>query len=103
MARLILGKRIVSDLEDIREYIALDSPLNAKLFIKKLRDQFKIIAASPYIGRPRDEFLPGLRSISFGHYIIFYRAVPNEVQIAAVLHGARDIALAMEDHDHPRN
>ena len=43
------------------------------------------------MGRPRGELAPRLRSFPVGPYVLFYRPTPNGIEVARVLHGARDI------------
>ena len=82
----------VADLADIWAYIALDSPDNTDLFIDRI---FRIcqqrLASNPRLGRTREELSPGLRSLVFESYAIFYHPMPNGVAVVRVLHGMRDI------------
>ena len=82
----------VADLADIWAYIALDSPDNTDLFIDRI---FRIcqqgLASNPHLGRTREELSPGLRSLVFESYVIFYHPMPNGVAVVRVLHGVRDI------------
>ena len=82
----------VADLADIWAYIALDSPDNTDLFIDRI---FRIcqqgLASNPRLGRTREELSPGLRSLVFESYVIFYHPMPNGVAVVRVLHGVRDI------------
>ena len=82
----------VADLADICAYIALDSPDNTDLFIDRI---FRIcqqgLASNPRLGRTREELSPGLRSLVFESYVIFYHPMPNGVAVVRVLHGMRDI------------
>ena len=82
----------VADLAEIWAYIALDSPDNTDLFIDRI---FRIcqqgLASNPRLGRTREELSPGLRSLVFESYVIFYHPMPNGVAGVRVLHGMRDI------------
>jgi toxin ParE1/3/4 len=57
----------------------------------------RIVAAAerfiehPELGRLRDEFAPGLRCFPVDRYLIFYRVREDNIEIARVLHGARDL------------
>ena len=46
---------------------------------------------------PRAHHVPALGSLAYGRYVIFYRAVADEVEIVRVLHGARDIRRALRN------
>ena len=82
----------VADLAEIWAYIALDSPDNADHFVDRI---FRIcqegLASNPHLGRAREELSPGLRSLFFESYVIFYHPIPNGVAVVRVLHGMRDI------------
>jgi toxin ParE1/3/4 len=45
----------------------------------------------PYSGRPRDNLLPGVRSMPVHPYVVFYRVRNEAVEIIRVIHGRRDI------------
>lgn len=82
----------VPELVEIWAYIALDSPDNADHFVDRI---FRIcqegLASNPHLGRAREELSPGLRSLVFESYVIFYHPIPNSVAVVRVLHGMRDI------------
>lgn len=46
---------------------------------------------SAILGRPRDELLPGLRSLPYRGYVIFFTYLPEGVEIVTIIHGHRDI------------
>ena len=81
-----------SDLADIWDYIAQNSPDNADRFIDRIFQTCQEnLASNPHMGRPREELSPGLRSLILGDYIIFYRPIDSGVEVVRVLHGRRDI------------
>jgi toxin ParE1/3/4 len=82
------------DLIEIGDFIATDSAVNARRFVADLEKYCLILAAHPLLGRARDDLLPGLRSLPYHRYLIFYRALHSGVEIVRVLHGARDIRRA---------
>lgn len=43
------------------------------------------------MGRARDELAQGVRSFSFGRYIIFYAPSDDGIEVVRVLHPARDV------------
>lgn len=45
------------------------------------------------MGRSREELAPGLRSFPVARYVVFYRTGHRGIEIARVLHGARDLDL----------
>jgi toxin ParE1/3/4 len=70
MGRLVVRPQALEDLDDIFDCIAEDSLDRAIGFIRKLYGQLEKLAASPGIGRRRDELLSGLRSFPSGNYLI---------------------------------
>jgi toxin ParE1/3/4 len=88
-ARLSLRAR--ADLNDIWLYIASDSPEAADRFIDRLLAAGKKLAASPRIGRAREELARGVRSFPVGSYVIFYRGSRSGIEVVRILSGYRDI------------
>jgi len=85
-----------SDLDEIWVYIAEDNPDAADRFICALVSRFPMLASMPEIGRQREELSAHLRSFPVGNYIIFYRPMEGGIEIARVLHGARDLPPLFE-------
>lgn len=80
-----------SDLAKIWLYIARDNPDAADQFIDKLRLHCQRLATTPQRGRSRPEFAVDLRSYRVGNYFIFYFPTDAGIEVARVLHGARDL------------
>ncbi len=79
------------DLEEIYDYIALDNIEAAERLIDRLKKRWTAASENPGIGRKRDQWLPELRSVREGNYLILYRQIEVGVEIVRILHGARDI------------
>jgi toxin ParE1/3/4 len=56
-----------------------------------LRAQARKLAATPGIGRSRQELRPELFSFPVGRHLLFYRPQPGGIVLVRVLHGARDL------------
>ena len=84
-----------ADLDNIIDYIAQDSPANAKKFGKELRDKTKQLAEFPCTGRSGRPSLPAwLRElVAHKNYIIFYRVLDESrtVEILRVKHAAQQM------------
>lgn len=91
MSNLLKTTHAKTDLIEIWNYIAEDSESRADDFITRLDKKLQTLATSPHLGRPRTELMDDLRSFPIERYIIFYRIVPQGVEIIRVLHSARDI------------
>jgi toxin ParE1/3/4 len=87
-----------ADVTSILTYIAKDSPRAAAGMLDRLQRQARMLAAAPGIGRPRAELRPGLRSAVVGSYLLFYRAVPDGIEVVRMLHGRRDIEVVRMLH-----
>jgi toxin ParE1/3/4 len=81
----------VKDLDAIWLYIARDSIDAAQRMIERIERAAARLAQMPGMGRSREELQPGLRSISVGNYLIFYRRIPGGIEVLHVYHGARNI------------
>ena len=91
MNRFRLSLRAKTDLAAIHRYIAQDALTTADHFVAEFFDLFHLLAKNPEIGQQRVELRPNLRSISHGSYVVFFYPMAGGVEIAGVVHGARDI------------
>jgi toxin ParE1/3/4 len=80
-----------ADILEIAAYIAQDDVEAAYRFIDRIDAQCWMLAQSPYIGRNREELMPGLRSFPVGNYLIYHQPLQDGIEVVRVLHGARDI------------
>jgi toxin ParE1/3/4 len=97
MTRLRFSPQALRDLVEIGAYIEQDSPTYAARFILRLEEHCDLVARRPLIGRVRDEVRPGLRSIRYNRYAIFYRLIEDGIEIVRVIHNARDLEQAMRE------
>tara|TARA_R110002167_G_scaffold13550_2_gene56148 strand:- start:52 stop:351 length:300 start_codon:yes stop_codon:yes gene_type:complete len=85
-----------SDLTDIAYFIARDNPAHAASFVDEIIRHCHDIADTPGVGRVRPDLAAGIHSLPHGRYLIFYRIVESGIEVARVLHGARDIPTLFE-------
>jgi len=92
------------DIEDIYIHIAneLLEPITAANLIARIKkaifkldhmpERFRLYEKEPWHSK-------GLRLFSVGNYIVFYHIIPesNTVYIDAVIYGARDLDVALEE------
>ncbi len=71
----------------------------AEHFLEKIDAKFKLLVKFPQIGRRRDELYPGLRSISLEDYLVFYRLVPEGIEVMRVVGGYRDLEALFVEND----
>jgi toxin ParE1/3/4 len=86
-----LDPNALADLDAIYEYVAARNLSAADRLMDTFRTRFKLIASHPLLGQLQPELAPDLRSLVVGSYVVFYRVTDQEVQIARVIHSARDL------------
>jgi len=102
MNRAIFAPLAERDLDEILVYIAERNAAAALQLVRKLRRKCDDLAEFPHMGRARPEFRGGdLRSFPVGNYLIFYRPVETGIEVARVLHGARDLESILNVSDKP--
>jgi toxin ParE1/3/4 len=89
--RLEISKEAIRDLDEIWDYIAGDSIVNADRFIDELFFKCEEIAQLKGVGRKRDELILGLKSLAHKNYVIFFAQKEDIVSIVRILSGVRDI------------
>lgn len=99
MPVIIKRPLVRSDLSEIWDYIADDNETRADAFVDTIDLKFQELARHPNMGRSRDELEEGLRSFPVGKYVIFYRVMPEGVEIIRVLHGSRDLHAIFNTDD----
>jgi len=91
MARLIILPAARQDLIDIGDFIALDNPRRAILFIAEVEARMVTVAERPASFPFYDVLFEGLRAARHGRHLIFFREEVGLVEVVRVLHGARDL------------
>ncbi|CAN5309088.1 type II toxin-antitoxin system RelE/ParE family toxin [soil metagenome] len=80
------------------DYIAEDSVARADDWVDRLDETLMLLSTQPLMGRDRRNLADGLRSHPFGRYVIFYMPSSDGIEVARLLHSARDIdTLFAED------
>jgi plasmid stabilization system protein ParE len=90
VTRIGWSPRSVADLDSIRDFIALDSPLYADLVVRRLVAAVERLSQFPQIGRivpERGE--PQLRERIVRPFRIVYRLSPDLVEIVTVFRSSR--------------
>jgi toxin ParE1/3/4 len=89
MYRLTLD--VVDDLQLIVNYIGTRNPQGAVTVIEALTRKFEMLGDFPHAGDRRPEFGEGVRIVSVGNYVVYFRPEGHGALILRVFHGARDI------------
>jgi plasmid stabilization system protein ParE len=92
--RILLKKRVATDLEKISKTIARDSPQAAPAFVERILDAIDSLEMFPHRkvvqGQKPDEAHP-VRSLPVPPYMVFFRVIDSQriVRVLRVRHGAR--------------
>jgi toxin ParE1/3/4 len=90
MPKVIVSPLAQADIDEIWDYIALDSARNADRLVDRIEQCFDLLAGNPGMGIARDDLRAGLRRFTHARYLIYYRSVPGGIEVVRVVHGARD-------------
>ena len=89
--RVELSRFIESDLNEIVEWIANDSPQRALSFIKEIREAFARIGAGPLKYQLRPELGADARLAVVERYVVLFRISGEAIRIERVVFGGRDL------------
>ena len=88
--RIIWSDQSLEDIEEIRTYIARDSPASAESFVERIFESAERLIDHPLSGRIVPEFQhPALREVILGSYRIVHFVHRDMIWISTVFHGAR--------------
>jgi toxin ParE1/3/4 len=77
-------------LKQIHDYIASDSPVNARRFVDRLTQKAALIAGQPQAGAVVKKYQrDDIRETYEGYYRIIYRIHAGRIDVLTVRHGAR--------------
>jgi toxin ParE1/3/4 len=91
MKRARLAAAARRDLHAIEAHIRRDNPRAALRLVDQNQAACRKLGEVPGMGRLRDELSPGLRSFPVSPYLIFYYERGMGVEVARIVHGARDL------------
>jgi toxin ParE1/3/4 len=89
--KVVFSAGAKDDLLEISIYIAQDNPLRALSFVDELEGKCLALSNAPASGVLRAELGEGIRMVTHGRYLIFYRANESAIRIERIMHSARDI------------
>jgi toxin ParE1/3/4 len=94
VSRLSFTELAAQDLEQIFEYIADDNIAAAVKHWQRLEKRWCALLDQPRMGTQREDIEPNLRSVTEGNYVIFYRILPDGIEVARVLNASQDLGQA---------
>jgi plasmid stabilization system protein ParE len=87
-------------LDAIYSYISQDSSHYALRMVDRLTRRSQQIADAPFSGRRVPEYdLEQIREMIEGAYRIIYYIKPDQIDVLAVIHGARNVLRGSRDED----
>jgi len=97
MVEIIWTSSALTDLNEIGEFIALDSPKYAEITVNKIYSRVGILPKSPRIGRIVPEIQDdNVRELIEGNYRIIYELAPNTIYILTIHHSSRMLRVNPE-------
>lgn len=105
MARIVERPRARTELEDIAVHIARNRPSAARAFLAAARQAYDTLAAMPEMAAPweaEDQRFAGIRYFPiarYPNYVIFYRPLPDGVEILHILDARRDLKHLLTGED----
>ena len=87
-------------LDAVYAHIAQDSPEYARHMVDRLTRRSQQIADFPFSGRRVPEYdIDQIREVIEGSFRIIYHIKPDQIDVLAVIHGARDVLGRSEQED----
>ncbi len=102
MATIVERPIARAELEDIAVLIGKHRPFAAKRFLAAAKKTYELLAVMPDMGTVWAAENPGFVGVRFfaipryPNYVIFYRPLPDGVEILHILHGSRDLQEFLE-------
>jgi toxin ParE1/3/4 len=90
MSRYHFSYQAEQDLNDIYDYVARFSAMNAARLVQRLQQACRLLAQFPGIGTARDDLRTGTFAFAEGNYVIFYEATDDGIRILRILRGSRN-------------
>lgn len=83
--KIIYTDTALQDLQQIKNFISLDSPQNARTFIKQMLNKIDLLVDNPLIYKPSSYHQDlSYREMVFKTYTIVYKVVKNQIYILAI-------------------
>jgi toxin ParE1/3/4 len=95
--RIVIRPRADFDLDEQADFIARDSVAAARRFYEATTRAFTTLASMPELGGSWESRNPKYAELrmwavrGFEKHVIFYRVIPDGIEIVRVLHSARDL------------
>jgi len=92
--KIVWSPLAIERVTKIAEYIALDNPSAAQMWVETLFDKIQPLKSSPKSGRIVPETRQeDIRELIYGNYRIIYRIEKNKISVLIVRHGKQILPL----------
>ena len=100
--RIELIKEAAADLEEIARYTQDHwGAAQRVIYLTTLRRKPDQLAETPRMGMPRDEILPGHRSLRHGSHIVLYQETSDGILVSRIVHGSMELKRRLAGPDEP--
>jgi toxin ParE1/3/4 len=91
LTRCFLSPRAAKDLDEIWDYTAdrWGRP-RAETYLRAIQAAIEAVAANPALSRACDNVRPGYRKYPAGTHIVFFRLIPEGIDVVRILHNRMD-------------
>lgn len=103
-ARVVYRPEAVDDLDEIFRFVfdLSRDRQTARRFVERIRERCRRIGEMPLGGTPRDDLVPGIRTMPFERRaVVAYRVVDGAVEITNIFYGGRDYEALYRQHHAP--
>jgi toxin ParE1/3/4 len=96
-AKIRRTRQVRQDIIDIYRYIHARSPQSAERVFDAIQRSIQALPSIPGVGRRWDSTDPRLQGMRvtvvsrYRNYLIFFRAVPDGIEVFRVIYGSRDL------------
>ena len=80
-----------TDLLEAWSYLANEDFELADGMLDRILEVAEKLGTWPEMGRSRPDLRPDLRSFPIGKQVLYYRVLPDALEVVRVLHGRRDV------------
>ena len=99
MSEYRLAFQAERDLDEIADYLADRNPTAAVRLLENLLEKFLLLSQNPLLGELRSDLPKKPRCFSAGKYVIFYQSTRHGIEVARVVHGARDLGAILGENE----
>jgi toxin ParE1/3/4 len=93
MTRVLRTPLARRDLKEIGAYLARESRSRdvATRFLDRISKKCDVYATQPELGAACPDLGAEVRRFSVGNYVVFFRPLPDGIELLRILHGGRDV------------